>query len=412
MALTDVFVKNARHSGKAAGDKHSDGGGMYLLVKAAGKYWRMDYRYAGKRKTLALGTYPAVMLSEARKLRDHAKEVIKADGDPMADKRARKLHNEAAHENTFEAVAKMWHDQWRTGKAEHTINTKWKRLENDVFPHFGKLPIKAVTAPMVVTAVKAVNSRGARDVAERVLNLCSQVFRYAVAHSMADRNPATDIKPADILPAHTVKHHARVNEGQLPQLLRDVYAYRGRGEWQTSYAMQLMCLTFVRTSELVGTRWEEIDFDNARWVIPGSRMKKVQGRPMADHVVPLSRQAIEVLRKLHEMHGKREQVFFSQRSANRHMSKGTILTALYRMGYQGVMTGHGFRGVASTILHEKGFAHELIELQLSHLEKNKVSAAYNSAKYLKKRAELMQWWGDYVATCTSENIIQMGPRAA
>lgn len=412
MALTDVFVKNARHSGKAAGDKHSDGGGMYLLVKAAGKYWRMDYRYAGKRKTLALGTYPAVMLSEARKLRAYAKEVIKAGGDPMADKRARKLHNEAAHENTFEAVAKMWHDQWRTGKAEHTINTKWKRLENDVFPHFGKLPINAVTAPMVVTAVKAVNNRGARDVAERVLNLCSQVFRYAVAHSMADRNPATDIKPADILPAHTVKHHARVNEGQLPQLLRDVYAYRGRGEWQTSYAMQLMCLTFVRTSELVGTRWEEIDFDNARWVIPGSRMKKVQGRPMADHVVPLSRQAIEVLRKLHEMHGKREQVFFSQRSASRHMSKGTILTALYRMGYQGVMTGHGFRGVASTILHEKGFAHELIELQLSHLEKNKVSAAYNDAKYLKKRAELMQWWGDYVTTCTSENIIQMGPRVA
>lgn len=410
--LTDTAVRNTKWSGRPSGDKISDGGGLYLHVTETGKYWRMAYRFAGKQKTYAIGTYPAVSLSEARDRRKAAKELLAKEIDPNVHKRAQKLQQAGAADNSFRAVAKRWHEQWSVGKAESTAATKWKRLENDVFPLFGSLPIKDVTAPMIVAAVQAVAKRGARDVAERVLNLCSQVFRYGIAHSDAERNPAADIKPADILPAHTVKHHARVSESQLPQLLRDVYAYKGRGEWQTSYAMQLMCLTFVRTSELVGATWKEIDFDNARWVIPGSRMKKVQGRAMADHVVPLSPQAVVILRKLQEMHGSREQVFYSQRSASRNMSTGTILTALYRMGYQGVMTGHGFRGIASTLLHENGFPHELIELQLSHLEKNKVSAAYNSAKHLKKRAELMQWWSDYVTACTADNVVQLPRRMA
>lgn len=412
MSLTPAKVKNHVWSGARKFDKLPDGNGLWLFVGAAGKYWRMPYRFNGKQLTYSIGVYPEVTLAEARAARDAAKRELAQGLDPGQQKRIRKLQRYEESGNTFQAVAKRWFDQWAVDKAEGTKAAKWKRLEQDVFPHFGSLPIREVTTPMVVTAVKTVNKRGARDVAERILNTCAQVFRYAVAHSDADRNPAVDVRPADILPVHTVKHFARVTEQGLPDLLRAMYGYSGRGEWQTSYALQLLCLTFVRTSELIGGRWEEIDWDNARWTIPAERMKKVRGRPMTDHVVPLCSQALEVLRKLQQMHGHREFIFYSQRSASRHMSDGTMLQALHRMGYKGIMTGHGYRGLATTILVEHGFPIELVDLQLSHKERNKVRAAYNDAVHLPKRAELMQWWGDYVATCTAENIIMMPKRAA
>lgn len=268
MALTDTAVKNAKHNGKPAGDKRHDTGGLYLLVKAAGRYWRMDYRFGGKRKTLALGIYPAVSFVQARKDRDKARQLLEQGIDPYLHRKAEKLLRTVEHENSFQVVAARWHEQWKVGKAETTAQTKWERLVRDVFPSIGQLPIDDVTPAMLVMIAKAVNSRGARDTAERVLNTCGQVFRYAVGHSIAQRNPAAEIRPADILPAHRVKNHARVSEAQLPDLLRAIYAYEGRGEWQTSYALQLLCLTFVRTSELVQTPWSEIDFDKALWTIP------------------------------------------------------------------------------------------------------------------------------------------------
>ncbi|MDO4794947.1 MAG: tyrosine-type recombinase/integrase [Brachymonas sp.] len=406
MALTDTAAKNTRHSGKPAGDKLYDTGGLYLLVKAAGRYWRMDYRFAGKRKTLALGIYPAVSLAQARKGRDKARDLLAQGIDPSLHRRAEKLTAMAAHENSFEAVAARWHAQWKEGKASTTAQTKWMRLQRDVFPSIGRLPIDEVTPAMLVMIVKAINARGARDTAERVLNSCNQIFRYAIGHCMAQRNPAAEIRPADILPAHKVKNHARVSEAQLPDLLRAIYAYEGRGEWQTSYALQLLCLTFVRTSELLQTPWSEIDFGKALWVIPAERMK--MPRP---HVVPLSRQALEAFRKLKAINGQHEHVFHSARSRTRHMSNGTMLQALYRMGYKGIMTGHGFRGIASTVMHENGFAKAHIEAQLSHKDKDKVAAAYNHAQYIKQRTDLMQWWGDYVENCTQPNVLTLPRRA-
>ena len=284
MALTDTAAKNTKHSGKPAGDKLHDTSGLYLLVKAAGRYWRMDYRFAGKRKTLALGIYPAVSLAQVRKGRDKARDLLAQGIGPSLHRRAEKLTAMAAHENSFEAVATRWHAQWKEGKASTTAQTKWMRLQRDVFPSIGRLPIDEVTPAMLVMIVKAINARGARDTAERVLNGCNQVFRYAIGHCMAQRNPAAEIRPADILPAHKVKNHARVSEAQLPDLLRAIYAYEGRGEWQTSYALQLLCPTFVRTAELIGARWDEINWEAARWEIPAKRMK--MPRPPCGAPVP------------------------------------------------------------------------------------------------------------------------------
>jgi integrase len=407
MALSEVAVKNSKHSGKPAGDKLADGGGMYLLVKASGKYWRMDYRFAGKRKTLALGTYPPVLPAQARRAREEARQLLAQGIDPGLHRKAQKLQRHATHENTFQAVAGQWLEQWRVGKADSTAKVKWHRLANDVFPAIGPLPINDVTPAMLVAITKTVNARGARDVAERVLNACSQVFRYAIAHGIASRNPAIEIRPSDILPDRAVKNHARVSEAQLPDLLRAIYDYKGRGDWMTSYSLQLLALTFVRTSELVETPWGEIDFERARWVIPAERMKMP-----TPHIIPLSRQALAIFQKLREMNGHRKYVFYSTRSESRHMSKGTMLQALYRMGYRGEMTGHGFRGLASTLLHENGFDHEHIELQLAHMERNKVSASYKHAKYLEPRASIMQWWGDYVENCTADNILSLPRRSA
>ena len=407
MGLKDIQIKNASWSGHPKGDRLSDEHNLYVLVTKNSKRWRFDYtRPNGKRNTLALGQYPAMGIAAAHNARDQARELLAQGIDPSLHRKAQKLQRSATHENTFQAVAGQWHEQWKFGKAESTAKVKWHRLANDVFPSIGPLPINDVTPAMLVAVTKAINARGARDVAERVLNACSQVFRYAIAHGIANRNPAVEIRPSDILPDRAVKNHARVSEAQLPDLLRAIYDYKGRGDWMTSYALQLLALTFVRTSELVETPWSEIDFEKARWVIPADRMKMP-----TPHIIPLSRQALAIFGKLREMNGHKEFVFYSTRSKSRHMSDGTMLQALYRMGYRGTMTGHGFRGLASTLLHENGFDDKHIELQLSHMERNKVAAAYNHAKYIEQRASLMQWWGDYVENCTAGNIIPLPQRA-
>ena len=404
MALTDTAAKNTRHSGKPAGEKLYDTGGLYLLVKAAGRYWRMDYRFAGKRKTLALGIYPAVSLAQARKARDKARDLLAQSIDPSLHRRAEKLTAMAAHENSFEAVAMRWYEQWSVGKSPTTATIIMRRLKADVFPVIGPLPIANVTTPMLLGIVQAVARRGAIDTAARALNTCGQIFRYAIANGAAERNPAADVKPADVLPRRKVKHQSRISAKELPELLRAIQSYDGRD--LTRYAMQLMTLTFVRTAELIGARWDEVNWDAARWEIPAERMKMD-----SPHIVPLSRQAVGLLRQIHAITGRSEWLFPHDNNPRRHMSNNTILYALYRMGYRGRMTGHGFRGVASTILHEQGFDHAHIELQLAHMERNEVSAAYNHATYLKQRGQMMQWWSDYLENCTHSNVLSLPRRA-
>ncbi len=405
MALTDTKVRNAKWTGKTTqGDKLTDDGGLYLFVTpAGGKTWRLAYRHGGKQRTLTMGNYPAMPLVAARQARDEAKKLLAAGIDPSLHKQAQKLQQAAIQANTFRAVAEAWLTHWGADKDQHSVTTKRVRLERDIYPLFGSLPIKEVTTPMIVAAVQAVMARGTRDTAERVLTACRQVFRYAIAHSLADRNPGNDVKAGDLLPAKKVKNHARVSAKQMPDLLRDIHDYRG--ERMTVIGLQLLCLTFVRTSELVGARWEELDLDAARWDIPGDRMK--MDNP---HIVPLCPQAVALFKQLHAMNGHQPHVFYSSRSKSRHMSKGTMLQALYSMGYQGTMTGHGFRGLASTIMHESGFHTDHINAQLSHKKKDEVSAAYDHSLYLKQRIELMDWWGNYVDNCTRDKIITLPRR--
>ncbi len=276
------------------------------------------------------------------------------------------------------------------------------RLEADVFPAIGSRPVSEILAPELVSMVKAIEKRGAFDIAKRCLQMTGQIFRHAIAHGIggATRNPVADIKPADVLTPRLRENYARIDVKEFPLLLRKIEAYQGTPT--TRLAVKLMALTFVRTGELIGARWAEFDLEAGRWDIPASRMKM-----KTPHVVPLSSQALDVLCTLQTVTGARELVFPGERDHSKSISNNTILGALARMGYKGQMTGHGFRGLASTVLHERGFDHAHIELQLAHMERNQVSAAYNHALYLPQRAEMMQWWGEYLEGLTRGNVLPL-----
>ena len=390
--LTDTKIKQAKPSDKPY--KLSDEKGMYLLISATGKYWRMDYRFEVKRKTLALGTYPDVSLAEAREKRDKARKLLASDPpvDPSQkrkDAKAEKLINKA---NTFEIWADKWWQHWHTNKSPRHANTVKSRLEADIYPTLGSLPINEIEAYQVVDAIKAIAERGALDLAKRVHQTMGQVFRYAIAHnreSKAARNPANDIKPSDIIESRPKTNYARVEIKELPQLLRALES--SKSQPLTRLAVKLIALTFVRTSELIGAKWTEIDFDEKQWRIPPERMKM-----KSPHIVPLSRQAIHTLESIKAISGHCELVFPNQNDHTKPMSNNTILKALELAGYKHRMTGHGFRGLASTILHEQDYDHKHIELQLAHMQRNQVSASYNHALYLNQRTVMMQDWADYL----------------
>ena len=401
MALSDTQIKKVKATDKL--QKLSDGEGLQLhIAPTGGKLWRWAFRFDGKQKTLALGTYPAVSLAQARDARDNGKKLLSAGTDPMAQKKADKVARQAASEHSFETVARQWFDHWKGTKNVRHADYVLARLEADVFPSIGARPVAEILAPELVKMVKAIETRGALDIAKRCLQMCGQVFRYAIAHGVggSTRNPATDIKPADVLSPRKKENYARIDARELPALLRKIEGYQGTPT--TRLAMKLMALTFVRTGELIGARWEEFDFDAARWDIPAARMKM-----KTPHTVPLSTQAIEVLQVLHGVTGTKALLFPGERDHDKPMSNNTILGALDRMGYKGKMTGHGFRGVASTLLHEQGFDHAHIELQLAHMERNATSAAYNHALYLKQRATMMQAWGDYLEGQTKANVVPL-----
>jgi integrase len=338
---------------------------------------------------MSYGRYPDITLADARERHAAARRLLASGVDPMAQRKAEKTANRDTNGPSFREVAAKWHEHWKDGNSAHHVKATWSRLESNVFPAFGDVAITEIEAPQIVAMVKAIQDRGKLDIAKRALETAGQIFRYGVAHGLAKRNPASEIKPGDILKSRQKVNHARVDAKELPALLRAIEVYQGKHV--TRLAMKLMAMAFVRTSELIGARWDEFDFEAARWDIPAERMKM-----RTPHIVPLSTQALEVLTLLKQLTGDSELVFPCERDPKKPMSNNTILFALKRMGYGGVMTGHGFRGIASTILHEQGWPHEHIELQLAHAPRNAVSAAYNHALYLKPRAQMMQEWADYL----------------
>lgn len=397
MPLTETAIKKAKLGDKPI--KLSDGRGMYLLVNPVGsKLWRWKYRVLGKEKVLSLGAYPDVSLAQARDGVDKARKTLAAGDDPMAKRKADKVASRTAAENSFEAVARKWWANWKPARSEQHAGQVMRRFEANVFPHIGGRPVSEIQAPELVAMLKGIEARGVSDLAKRALQTSSQVFRYAIAHGLAKRNPATDIKPADVLASRQKQNLARIESRELPELLRHIEAYRGTAT--TRLAMKLMAMTFVRTTELIGARWEEFDLEAGRWDIPATRMKM-----KTPHIVPLSVQAVNLLKTLQLITGHSTMLFPGERDHEKSMSNNTILKALERMGYKGRMTGHGFRGVASTLLHEMGFDHAHIEIQLAHQERDEVSAAYNHATYLKQRAKLMQHWSDYLENCTTGKVI-------
>lgn len=387
MPLTDTAIKNAKASDKPR--RLFDANGLYLEVApSGGKWWRYKYRFAGKEKRLSLGTYPEVSLKEARDRRDEARKLI-ADGiDPSAERKAAKLRIAAAPNDSFEAVAREWWKAWSTTRTPKHADQVLRRMETDIFPEIGSLSVTKIKAPMLLAMAKKVEQRGANDLARRAFQNAGQVLRYAVGHGLIEHNPAASVRPSDVLKPKVERNLARVDPRDVPELLRKIDVYDGHP--RTRIALQLMALTFVRTSELINARWDEFDLDAKQWRIPAERMKM-----KTPHIVPLSRQGLQLLDALKPM-TRGQWLFPGERDHDKPMSNNTILYALYRMGYHSRMTGHGFRGVASTILHELGHRHDLIEIQLAHQERNKVSAAYNHAQYVAQRSVMMQDWADHL----------------
>lgn len=390
MPLTDTACRNARCPEGKPRFRLSDAQGLYLEVTPAGaRYWRLKYRFAGKEKRLSLGVYPAVTLAAARKRRDKARDHLDAGQDPSQARKDDKAANLLKMGTTFEAVARSWFANWSPARSPRHAEYVLRRLEADVFPAIGAKPIGDITAPNLLSLAKKIESRGALDIARRSWQTCGQIFEHALAHGMVERNPAKDVRPGAALKSRTKGHYPRIEPKELPELLRKIHAYQG--STFTRMAMQLIALTFVRTGELIGARWEEFDLEAAEWRIPAARMKM-----KTPHVVPLSTQAVDLLKCLHELRGRAGLLFPGERDHEKPMSNNTILGALKRMGYAGRMTGHGFRGVASTILHEQGFDHAHIELQLAHMERDEISAAYNFATYLPQRRKMVQWYADHL----------------
>lgn len=410
MPLTDTAIRSVKPKDKTF--KLFDGGGLHLLVSpAGGKWWRWKYRYGGKAKGLSFGVYPDVSLKSAREKRDAARQQLAAGIDPGQARKAAKLAQAGAE--SFEAVAREWHAKFSPGWVASHGDRILRRLEKDLFPWLSKRPIAEIKAPELLAVLRRIESRGAQETAHRAMQNCGQVFRYAVATGRAERDPTGDLRGA--LPPPKEKHHASILEPKrVAELLRAIDSYQGF--FATKCALRLAPLVFVRPGELRKAQWPEIDFDKAEWRIPAERMKMRE-----QHIVPLSHQAIEILRELEPLTNRGipakpeapRYVFPSTRSHERPMSENAILAALRRMGYtKEEMTGHGFRSMASTLLHEQGWNHQAIERQLAHAERNAVSAAYNFAEHLPERRKMMQAWADYLdALKAGAEVIPLFKRA-
>lgn len=418
--LTDTECRNARCPSGRKYVRLADSGGLYLEVTATGsKLWRWKYRFGGKEKRLALGAYPETPLATpkstpsrghdepapppvkgARQLRDEARALLLAGTDPGEARQKAKRASRASADDAFEAVARKWWAGWRVNKAPRYADHLLSRLEADAFPVIGARPVGSLKAADLIGMTLKIEERGAGELARRILQTCGLILRYAVAHGLAERNPVADVRPGDFLKPRVTKNFARVGADELPELLRKIEGYEG--SMLTRMALRLMALTFVRTSELIQARWQEFDLEAATWTIPPEREgRKGEAGKRRPHIVPLAPQALEALGILRAARGADRctgsaLVFPGERDHERPLSNMTLLAALKRMGYGQRMTGHGFRGVASTALNEMGFRPDLIEAQLSHVDGSKVRAAYNHAQWLPERREMMAAWADYL----------------
>ena len=400
MALNDLTIKNLKPKSKTY--RIADSEGLTIEISPTGsKLWRYRYRYQDKGQMISLGKYPAISLADARRKRDAARALLDEGKNPAREKQAAKLRRAQECENTFESAARHCLSIMQQGLNEKYARQNINRLEQHVFPMIGALPITEITIPDVARVVETISKRGTHEIAKRMKQVMAQVFRFASQRGLCMHNPAADLR--DILPTRSKKHFACIHPSELPDLLR---AMNSRERDLGNHAMQLLALTFVRTGELIGARWAEIDWAKEEWHIPAERMK--MKRP---HVVPLSKQTLAILREVEKSTGNREFVFFSAASASKHISNGIILMALRRMGYQGRMTGHGFRSLASTILNEKGYAPDVIERQLAHEDEDQVRSAYNRAEYLLERKKMMQDYANFLdkaAKVTPNKVISMG----
>ena len=399
MSLNDTFIKNStKYSGRPSGDKHSDGGGLYLHVTAAGKYWRMNYRLYGKQKTLSLGVYPSISLAQARRGRDEAKKLIAQSIDPSMAKQEAKQAEKLAAANTYETVAREFHklkaESWSASHA-----AKWLRMnEMYMFPEMGSMPIASIRAKTVLDALRKVEAKGILSTAQDLQQMAGQVFRYAVQTDRIEQNPVPDLKGA--LKPHIPKSFAAVlDPASVSSLLRAIDAYDGQPT--TRAALKLSALFFQRPGNIRAMEWAWVDLDNAMLTIPPANMKrtlhqKVNGRP---HLVPLADQAIEILKELQPLTGHGRYVFPGARSSKRPMSEGTINAALRRMDFgTDDHVAHGFRAMARTMLAErmKGIDKDMVEAQLGHGKSGPLGSAYDRAEYMEQRLAMMQTWADYL----------------
>lgn len=390
MPATAKTIENARP--KSAPYKIGAGNGLYLLVNPNGaRWWRFKYRFGGRERLLSVGTFPDVSLKQARARVADARKVLDDGADPSAERKAAKRAEAVRDANSFEAVALEWHrKQSATWTTRHSDDVM-RRLRNNLLPDLAGRPIAEITAPELLAAARKVESRGAHDLAHRMVGVAGQVLRYAVACGKCERDPSRDLRGA--LTPHKPRNQHAIKPEELPALLRAIDGYSAIGDRQTALALHLLCLTFVRTSELIGAEWSEfrdLDGDAPAWEVPAERMKV-----KAAHVVPLSRQAVAILAELRSIGGGSRYVL-PGRNGDKPISNNTLLFALYRLGYKGRMTGHGFRAVASSALNEAGYRPDVIERQLAHKEPNKTRSAYNRAEYLPERRKMMQQWADMV----------------
>jgi integrase len=391
MPLTDTFIRQAKYSGAKAGDKHSDGGGLYLLVNAAGKYWRMNYRYLGKQKTLALGVYPAVPLAAARKGRDQARELLAAGKDPSAEKQDAAKQAKRAAGATFEAAARDWMASTASQRSPETHKRIVSWFDRDVFPRIGQRPIDSLRPSDILDMMKKMQARGVKESAHRVLGYVSKVFRMAMVAELVERDPTVGV--GDALEKPVERHFAAITEpAKVGPLMRAIYAYDGHPV--TRAALKFVSLVFQRPHMVRKAEWADVDLDAGEWRIPAAKMKMEN-----DHIVPLASQAVEVLRGLKPLTGDGRYVFASLRPG-RPMSENTMNAALRSLGYDSdTMVCHGFRAMARTILDEVlGERVDLIEHQLAHAVKDVNGRAYNRTAHLPARRAMMQRWSDYLDT--------------
>ena len=393
MPLNDRQIKNAKPAETGKKTKLFDGGGLYLEVTpAGGKIFRLKYRIGGKEKTLTIGKYPAVSLSEARQATENARRLLASGQDPSEAKQQEKRERQAAALNTFESIARRWHTdnlhRWKENHAARIISD----FEKDVFPAIGEIQITEISVSDVKAVISAIIARGATVTAEKVRQWIGAVYQYAAMLEITDRNPAAVLR-GHFEQAKTDHRPALPREELTEFFCRLILA---EIEPQNRIALILNMLTFLRSTELRGGQWNEIDFDAAMWTVPAQRMKHEKTAPKPPHAVPLADWTLELLAELKEITGNTPFLFPSRTKTDGFISDATISRIIERMGYKGRVTPHGFRALASSILNEQGYNPDAIERQLAHVEEDCIRAAYNRADYMDERREMMQWYSDYL----------------